>query len=209
MPPGAVLQGAVPPGAVSQGPAPQGHPQLRLAQSRLDQVRAALDAARGARYGGVEATVGARQFADAPGADRAWVLGLAMPLPLWDRNEAGIVAARAAVSAAERDAERVARSLVAEREAALAELDAATLEVDALTGSGLPAATSAARLAAQGYEAGRLSLIERLDAERALVQSRADLVAARLRLRQAEARLTAVAGEAGIGVSSQASSTER
>jgi cobalt-zinc-cadmium efflux system outer membrane protein len=209
MPPGAVLQGAVPPGAVSQGSAAPGHPQLRLAQSRLDQAHAALDAARGARYGGVEATVGARRFADAPGADRAWVLGLAMPLPLWDRNESGIVAARAAVSAAERDAERVSRALAAEREAALAELDAATLEVDALTASGLPAAISAARLAAQGYEAGRLSLIERLDAERALVQSRADLVAARLRLRQAEARLGAVIGEADRGGAPQASSTER
>jgi cobalt-zinc-cadmium efflux system outer membrane protein len=153
--------------------------------------------------------VGARRFADAPGADRAWVLGLAMPLPLWDRNESGIVAARAAVSAAERDAERVSRALAAEREAALAELDAATLEVDALTASGLPAAISAARLAAQGYEAGRLSLIERLDAERALVQSRADLVAARLRLRQAEARLGAVIGEADRGGAPQASSTER
>jgi len=204
LPPGTVSHGAV-----SQGSAAPGHPQRRLAQSRLDQARAALDAARGARYGGVEATVGARRFADAPGADRAWVLGLAMPLPLWDRNESGIVAARAAVSAAERDAERVSRALAAEREAALAELDAATLEVDALTASGVPAATSAARLAAQGYEAGRLSLMERLDAERALVQSRADLVTARLRLRQAEARLGAVIGEADRSGAPQASSTER
>jgi outer membrane protein TolC len=54
-------------------------------------------------------------------------------------------------------------------------------------------------LSAQGYEAGRLSLLERLDAERAWVQAREQLVSARLRLRTAEARLAAY----------QASSTER
>jgi outer membrane protein TolC len=89
--------------------------------------------------------------------------------------------------------------MAAESEAAGAEFEAARFEVEALVATGLPAAASAARLAAQGYEAGRLSLLERLDAERAWVQAREQLVTARLRLRSAEARLAAA----------QASSTER
>jgi outer membrane protein TolC len=87
--------------------------------------------------------------------------------------------------------------------------DAATLEVDALRLSGLPSSKSFAHLAAQGYEAGRLSLIERLDAERALLQTQELLVAARLRLRQSEARVVAVAHDAGRVEASQDSSTER
>ena len=75
--------------------------------------------------------------------------------------------------------------------------------------SGLPSSKSLAQLSVQGYEAGRLSLIERLDAERALVQTQEDLVAARLRLRQAEARVAAVAHDAGRAEAAQASSTER
>ena len=185
------------------------HPRLVVARARVEQARAELEAARRAPFSGIEATVGTRRFEDAPGADRAWVLGLSMPLPVWDRNEAGIAEARAALQGAEFDLERAARDLLAEREAALAERDAAKLEVDALTMSGLPSSKSLAQLSVQGYEAGRLSLIERLDAERALVQTQEDLVAARLRLRQAEARVAAVAHDAGRAEAAQASSTER
>ena len=185
------------------------HPRLVVARARVEQARAEIEAARRAPFSGLEATVGTRRSEDAPSSDRAWLLGLSMPLPLWDRNEGGVAEARAALQAAEFDLERAARDLVAEREAALAERDAATLEVDALRLSGLPSSKSFAHLAAQGYEAGRLSLIERLDAERALVQTHELLVAARLRLRQSEARVTAVAHDAGRVEASQDSSTER
>ena len=185
------------------------HPRLVVARARVEQARAEIEAARRAPFSGLEATVGTRRSEDAPSSDRAWLLGLSMPLPLWDRNEGGVAEARAALQAAEFDLERAARDLVAEREAALAERDAATLEVDALRLSGLPSSKSFAHLAAQGYEAGRLSLIERLDAERALVQTQELLVAARLRLRQSEARVAAVAHDAGRIEASQDSSTER
>ena len=112
-----------------------------------------------------------------------------MPLPLWDRNGAAIAEARAGLVAAEIDAEREARALEAEREEAAAGHEAARIELDALVASGLPAASAAARLAQQGYDAGRLSLLERLDAERALSDVRERLVAARLQLRRAEAQL--------------------
>jgi cobalt-zinc-cadmium efflux system outer membrane protein len=191
------------------------HPRLVVARARVEQARAEIEAARRAPFSGLEATVGTRRFEGAPGADHAWVLGLSMPVPVWDRNEGGIAEARAALQGAEFDLERAARDLLAEREAALAERDAATLEVDTLTMSGLPASKSLAQLSVQGYEAGRLSLIERLEAERALVQTQEDLVAARLRLRQSEARVAAViadvavADAAGRIEAAQASSTER
>ncbi len=175
------------------------HPLLAVARARVAQSKALLEAVRGARTGGLEATAGTRRLKETPDAGRAWVLGLAMPLPLWDRNEAGIAEARAALQTAELDAERAARDLASGRESARADLDAARLEVEALVASGLPSATAAAQLAARGYEAGRLSLLERLEAERAWVQAREQLVSARLRLRAAEARLAAY----------QASSTER
>jgi cobalt-zinc-cadmium efflux system outer membrane protein len=191
------------------------HPRLVVARARVEQARAELEAARRAPFSGLEVTVGTRRFEDAPGADRAWVLGLSMPVPVWDRNEGGIAEARAALQAAEFDLERAARDLLAEREAALAERDSARLEVDALRSSGLPSSQAFAKLTAQGYDAGRLSLIERFDAERALVQTQEHLVAARLRLRQSEARVAAViadvavADAAGRIEAAQASSTER
>ena len=132
----------------------------------------------------------ARRFRDMPtDSDRAWVLGLSMPLPLWDRNDASIAEARAELLSAEIEAERVTRGLAAEREEVVAELGAVRLEVDALTSSGLPSARAAAALTRQGYEAGRLSLSERLEAESALMELQERLVRARLQLRTAEARL--------------------
>jgi cobalt-zinc-cadmium efflux system outer membrane protein len=112
-----------------------------------------------------------------------------MPLPLWDRNVAAIAEARAERLAAELDAESAARGLAAERERAAAQWEAARIEVDALVTTGLPSAQTAARLAAQGYEGGRLSLLERLEAERALSDVRERLETARLELRRAEAVL--------------------
>ena len=182
------------PEAIRAAPGAAGHPpeHSHVARARLAQARAeaALAAARGARYGGIEAVVGNRQFSSGPAdSDQAWVLGLSMPLPLWDRNGAGIAEARAALAASEIQVEEAARELVSEREAARADYEAAALEVEALAGSGLPAATLAAQLAAQGYDGGRLSLLERLDAERALSDLAERLVRARLELRRAEARL--------------------
>ena len=185
------------------------HPRLVVARARVEQARAQIEAARRAPFSGLEATIGTRRSEDAPSSDRAWLLGLSMPLPLWDRNEGGVAEARAAMQGAEFDLERAARDLVAEREAGLAERDAAKLEVDALTVSGLPSSKLFAHLAAQDYEAGRLSLIERLDAELALIQTHELLVAARLRLRESEARVAAVAHDAGRVEASQDSSTER
>lgn len=164
------------------------HPLVARARLQLARAEAELDAARAARFPGVEANLGARRFADLPAGDnQAYVIGLSLPLPLWNRNGAAIAEARAARAATALDAERATRELAGERAMALAEFEAAALEVNALAGSGLPAATAAARLAQQGYDAGRLSLTERLRAERALSDQREQLERARLALRKAEA----------------------
>ena len=188
--PAAPARGTAPIGDSAGDPAFAGHPSVERARRLVEQAEARLAAERGSRFGGLEATLAARRFRDMPtDSDRAWVLGLSMPLPLWDRNDASIAEARAELLSAEIEAERVTRGLAAEREEVVAELGAVRLEVDALTSSGLPSARAAAALTRQGYEAGRLSLSERLEAESALMELQERLVRARLQLRTAEARL--------------------
>lgn len=170
------------------------HPRLRKAQLEVVRAQAALDAARGARFSGVEASIGTRRFADEPGdGDQAFVLGLAVPLPLWDRNDAGIAEARAALAEAELVAELAGRELDGERQVAEAALDAAVIEALALARSEVPAAETAARLTRQGYEAGRLSLLDRLSAERELADARERLERARLEVQRARALLMSLA----------------
>ena len=59
----------------------------------------------------------------------------------------------------------------------------------AATARDAPAAESAAGLARQGYDAGRLSLLERLDAERSLSDVRERLEVARRQVQRARAEL--------------------
>ncbi len=166
------------------------HPRLRSADLGVRGALADLDAAKAQRFAGVEARVGTRRFADQPGDnDQAFVIGLALPLPLWDRNGVGIAEARAALASAEVEAESARFALRGERASVAAELEAARMEVNALATRGLPAAESAARLARQGYEAGRLSLLERLEAERQVSDVNERLVEVRREAQRARAVL--------------------
>ncbi|HPF27893.1 MAG TPA: TolC family protein [Steroidobacteraceae bacterium] len=175
--------------------APDAHPRVRQAQLAADRARAQLDGARAQRFQAIEATVGTRRFKDqASDSNQAFVLGVSVPLPLWDRNRAGIAEARAELLRAEIEAEQVARAVAAEQAAAIAELQAAALEVQALT-TALPAAESAARLSQQGYDAGHLSLLERLSAERALSDSREQLERARLAMHRARATVDSLSAQ--------------
>ncbi len=174
-------------------PAASEHPRIALAQLQRARAAAAFDAARAQRVGGIEATVGTRQFKDLPSdSNRAFVLGLAMPLPLWQRNWVDVAETRARLGQAEIDAEAAPRELRAAERRARAELEAALLDARALAAAGLPAAESAARLSQQGYDAGRLSLLERLSAERSLFDVREQLERARLAVRIAQAALANV-----------------
>ncbi len=171
------------------------HPRVRQSQFAVDRARAQLDGARAQRFQAIEATIGTRRFKDQPSdSNQALVLGVSVPLPLWDRNRAGIAEARAELLRAEIEAEQVARAVAAEQNAAIAELQAAALDVQALT-TALPAAESAARLSQQGYDAGRLSLLERLSAERALSDIREQLERARLAMHRARAAVDSLSAQ--------------
>jgi cobalt-zinc-cadmium efflux system outer membrane protein len=145
------------------------HPRLRQqrAHEKALESRAAL--ARREALPDPTLSLGVRRFADAlPGDDRALTLGVSVPLPLWDRNGTGIAEARGELVQARVDAADARRELSDAFATSRATLLAAKVELEALNESGLPAARSAAALAARGHEAGRLSLLERLAAERAL-----------------------------------------
>ena len=180
------------PSSASRIPVSGAHPRVLQAQLATERARAQLDVARARRFQAIEATIGTRRFKDQPGdSDQAFVLGVSVPLPLWDRNRAGIAEARAELTRAELTAEQESRAVSSEQAAAAAELEAATLEVRALTVA-LPFAESAASLSQQGYDAGRLSLLERLSAERALSDAREQLERARLAMHRAQAEVASL-----------------
>jgi cobalt-zinc-cadmium efflux system outer membrane protein len=132
--------------------------------ARRDAARA-LESARSVPD--LTVSAGYRRFT---AADRnAFVIGASIPLPLFDRNQAGIQAAAQRLAQA-REAERAAHVRIATalaaayRDLAVAHDEAAALDRDVL-----PGARSAFAAIEEGYRLGRFGYLEVLDAQRTLV----------------------------------------
>lgn len=150
--------------------------QLALAEASLQQqlTERRLDPAVG---------VGIRHVQET--GDQALVAGFSMPLPITNRNQGNIEAARAEILAAEAERASARVSANARVANATANLTAASARVEALEEGAIPEGREALRLAQLSYEAGKIELIELLDAQAALTGAETQLIEARLA--QAEA----------------------
>src|SRR3546814_1120036 len=95
------------------------------------------------------------------------IASLSVPLPVFDRNQGNVAAARSGMQSAEARRNSVLANTQAEIANARATLQAAEARVAALEGSGINQAREALRLAQLSYRAGKSSLLELLDAQQA------------------------------------------
>ena len=172
--------------ALSTGSATE-HPLLALA----DATEQLLDAERrSALANGVpDLTVsgGLRRFEGSN--DNAFVLGLSVPLPLFDKNEDTARASELRRDAARMNAVATGARLRADEAAARQQVRAASDRVQVYEQTAVPAARAAYESSVKGYTAGRFDLTTTLDARKGLIaantsaiQARRDLAAARMRL---------------------------
>ncbi|MCF8707714.1 TolC family protein [Rhizorhapis sp. SPR117] len=138
--------------------------------------------------------VGVRQLRET--GDRALIASLSVPLPVFDRNQGNVAAARSGVQGAEARRDSVLANTQAEIANARAALVAAEARVAALEGSGIGQAREALRLAQLSYRAGKSSLIELLDAQQAYASAQGELIAARRARAEAQATLARQAAAA-------------
>ena len=103
-----------------------------------------------------------------------------IPLPVRNRNQGGIAAARSDTVAAEANLAQVRLDAERTRRDAATALTAADERVAALSGAGSRQAEEAVRIARIGYTAGRFSLVELIDAQTALNSAKLALIEARL-----------------------------
>lgn len=144
-------------------------PQIarQLAESERHQRTIRLEQAR--RIPDLDIEIGARYLRESE--DVALILGVSIPLPLFDRNQGAIAAARSRAAQASAN-ERSAR--LQSQAAFLAthqEMSAARAEAEALRDDIFPASRQALELAEYGYRAGKFGLMEVLDAQRTLVEA--------------------------------------
>lgn len=121
--------------------------------------------------------------------DTTLVLGVSLPLPLWNRNEGAIREARAELARTGKLRDAAWSRLNAKLGEAWQTYDAARLEIDTLNRLVLPAAQDAFRLVNEGYAAGRGTQLEVIDARRGLTAGRLQLLNAQAALHSAVAQL--------------------
>lgn len=165
--------------------APTLNEQLAIAQKNAALARVRL--ARANAVPDVTASGGVRRFAE--GRETALVAGVSIALPFRDRNRGNIEASQSESMAAEAAAMLARNEANRTRYDARMLLGAAELRYEALAGLGISQAEEALRLAQIGYNAGKFSLLELLDARNALNAARLNLIQARLDRAEALAAL--------------------
>jgi len=139
-------------------------PALAAARARLDAARASAAYQQTLRVRQLGATLGAKSS----GGETTLVAGLSVPLPIFDRNRGEIERAAAERAAAEHDLEWTERQVTARIEAARAATELLATQLTAIPRDLLARAEESRQIALVAYQEGAGTLVQVLDASRAL-----------------------------------------
>lgn len=167
-------------------------PALRRAGAEAVRRQAAVEVERARRVPDLKLTLGVKRDEEL-GRDQA-VIGVAMPLPLFDRNQGNLAEALARQDQA-RDALAAARvRLGVEATQAQERLETGRTEAEILAREALPGAQRALEAATKGFELGKFDFLLVLDAQRTLFQARSQHLRALAEAYRARAELDRLLG---------------
>lgn len=123
------------------------------------------------------------------------VVGLSMPLPLFDRNQGNLLEALRRTDKARDEQVATQSRLTNEIAVAHERLSTVLKEIGLLKAEILPGAQSAYDAATKGFEAGKFSFLDVLDAQRTLIQSKSQYLRALSDAHRAAADIDRVVGD--------------
>lgn len=144
--------------------------EMRHALAVIDQSDAALGSEKALRVPNLTVSVGSQY--DRAVRERVNVVGLSMPLPLFDRNQGNVLSAARRADQARDQRNAVEQRLRSETQTALLQWTRAMHEVETYEQTILQAAQQALDSATRGFEMGKFGFIEVLDAQRTLITAR-------------------------------------
>ncbi|UMR30460.1 TolC family protein [Massilia sp. MB5] len=174
-----------------------GAPNVQVARRALEQRKAESQLALANRAPDVTLSLGVKR-AEEMGRNQA-LLGFSVPLPLFDRNRGNVLESAQRASKAEAELNAATLQLDSELAQAVADLSTARETVAALRNDILPGAISAYDAATKGFEYGKLGFIDVLDAQRTLLQVRAQHLNALADGHRAAAAIERLLGHASFG----------
>jgi len=167
--------------------------ELRLAEQEVVQREASLGLEKAQRIPDLDVSVGSQY--DASARERVNLVGLSMPLPLFNRNQGNVLSAARRADQARDLRNATELRLRTETRQALEQWNTARGEVQSFNQTILPAAQRAVDSATQGFEMGKFSFLDVLDAQRTLIGARTQYLAALAQTTDAWVRIERIYGD--------------
>lgn len=167
-------------------------PEILAAAANIARAGAEVGFEKARRIPDPTINLGLRDFRGS--GDQAIVLGVSLPIPVFDRNTASVEKAGGLLNSAKQDAKALEHTKRVELAQAYASLIDAYHTATMLDRDVLPTATEAASIARQSYTAGKLGYLEVLDAQRTLFESQKERLAALLDYHRQKAAIERLTG---------------
>jgi len=150
------------------------NPDLARWSTEMEKRKMSLNLEKARRLPDVEIGVGWRDFNESD--DHAFLAGITIPLPLFNRNKGAVREALHDMSQAEKEKASSELSVQTELWGAYNEIKAAYSEASALKNTVLPGMKKVLEAQQEGYRRGKFDYIEVLDAQRSFFESRRNLL---------------------------------
>ncbi|CAM3196312.1 MULTISPECIES: TolC family protein [Pseudomonas] len=167
--------------------------QLRLAELHIQQNEASVGLEKAQRIPDLDVSIGSQY--DAGVRERVNLVGVSMPIPLFNRNQGNVLAASRRADQARDLRNATELRLRTETRQALDLWQTANTEVRAFNQQILPAAQSAVDSATRGFEMGKFNFLDVLDAQRTLIAARTQYLTATAQATDAWVRIERIYGD--------------
>lgn len=168
------------------------NPEVARWAVELEQRQAALRLEKASAIPDLSLRGGMQRLGDSQ--ENGLIVGLSIPLPVFDRNQGGVLEARYEVARAKNDAHATAVRVGVLLTEVYQELAVSHAEAYALKRDVLPAAQHAFDAASEGYRLGKFRFLEVLDAQRTLFEVKGHYVDALATYHKAVADLEGLIG---------------
>ena len=165
---------AAPPAIMDVNEVIAANPDLARWATEQKQRRAALDLEKAQANADITVAAGVQRFEETD--DSAFLVSLALPIPLFDRNQGRIEEAAANLAKARQGHQAVETEMAALLGRALNELAAAHEETEILQTDVLPKAQQAFEAAQQGYREGKFDYLYVLDTQRTFFETKVQYI---------------------------------
>lgn len=168
------------------------NPDVARWTTEMMRREAVLNLERANRVPDLTVGAGARNLRDAD--ETGAVVGLSVPLPLFDRNQGNIAAAQTRLFKARRESLAARLDVNSQLLDAYGDLVVASQQLAALEKQVLPTAQEVYRDTNRGYLDGKFDLLSVLDAQRTLFSTRLEIINARAEFHKAKVKIEALIG---------------